>query len=249
MSQGLIIRGIGRNRGEEMDFPELTSGQLVRRYKRFLADVRLSATGELISAHCPNTGAMTGCQPPGGRVWLSFCDSPHRKLNWTWELVETDSGLICVHAALANRLVAEAIEHGFFSSLWPTKAVWCREKPLSARSRADFFVEWKGGIFVEVKAVSLHLDKGEGAFPDSVSARATKHLVELVAARQQGYRVLLIFCVMHTGISRISPAHRIDPVYAGHLQWAIANGLEVYALFNDISTAGIYPRRLVSMQG
>jgi sugar fermentation stimulation protein A len=94
---------------------------------------------------------------------------------------------------------------------------WCREKPLGARSRADFFIDWKQGIFIEVKAVSLHLGEGEGAFPDAVSTRATKHLFELVAARQKGYRVLLIFCVMHTGIRVVSPAQHIDPAYAQHL--------------------------------
>lgn len=232
-----------------MDFPELTSGQLVKRYKRFLADIRLSTTKDVICAHCPNTGAMTGCQPNDARVWLSSHDSPHRKLKWTWELVETDTGLVCVHAALANRLVAEAIEHGFFSSYWPSHAVWHRERPLGPRSRADFFIEWRQGIFIEVKAVSLHLGKGEGAFPDAVSRRATKHLLELVAARQRGFRVMLVFCVMHTGIGRVSPAYRVDPDYAEHLEWAVANGLEVVTLFNDINTGGIYPQRLVSMEG
>jgi sugar fermentation stimulation protein A len=232
-----------------MDFPELTAGVLLRRYQRFLSDVQLSTTDDLVCAHCPNTGAMTGCQPAGARVWLSFHNGPHRKLKWTWELVQTETGLVCIHAALANRLVAEALEQGFFSSLWPTEASWRREQPLGPRSRADFFVDSAQGIFVEVKAVSLHLGEGEGAFPDAVSARAKKHLLELVAARQQGYRALLIFCVMHTGISRVSPARHIDPDYAAHLSWALANGLEAYVLFNDISTRGIYPRRLVSMEG
>ena len=231
-----------------MDFPELAEGRLIKRYKRFIADVRLSATSDLICAHCPNTGAMTGCQPSGGKIWLSFHDVQHRKLKWTWELVETDTGLVCVHAALANRVVAEAIEHGFFAFLWPTEAPWCREKPLGARSRADFFIDWKQGVFIEVKAVSLHLGEGEGAFPDAVSTRATKHLCELVAARQKGYRVLLIFCVMHTGIRVVSPAQHIDPAYAQHLEWAVANGLEIYTLFNDITTSGIYPQRLVGVE-
>ena len=231
-----------------MDFPELAEGRLVKRYKRFIADVRLSATSDLICAHCPNTGAMTGCQPSGGKIWLSFHDVQHRKLKWTWELVETDTGLVCVHAALANRVVAEAIEHGFFAFLWPAEAPWCREKPLGARSRADFFIDWKQGVFIEVKAVSLHLGGGEGVFPDVVSTRATKHLLELVAARQKGYRVLLIFCVMHTGISAVSPAEHIDPAYAQHLEWAVASGLEVFTLFNDITTSGIYPQRLVGVE-
>ncbi len=232
-----------------MDFPALTVGHLVRRYKRFLADVRLSTNGEMVCVHCPNTGAMTGCQPPGGKVWLSSHDGPRRKLPWTWELVETDAGLACIHAALANRVVAEAIERGLFAQFWPARALWHREKPMGARSRADFFVEWNQGVFVEVKAVSLHLGRGEGAFPDAVSTRAKKHLLELVAARQKGYRVLLIFCVMHTAIERVSAAHHIDAAYAESLSWAVANGLEIYVLFNDISTGGIYPRSLVSMAG
>lgn len=221
----------------------------MRRYKRFLADVRLSRQAELVCVHCPNTGAMTGCQPPGGKVWLSFHDNPRRKLQWTWELVQTDTGLACIHAALANRLVAEAIEGELFAEVWPSDAPLHRERPLGARSRADFFVEWNQGIFIEVKAVSLHLGQGEGAFPDAVSARAIKHLVELVAARKKGYRVLLVFCVMHAAIERVSPAHHVDPAYAEHLSWASANGLEIFVLFNDMSTGGIYPRRLVCMEG
>lgn len=231
-----------------MDFAALESGQLVKRYKRFLADVRLAKTGELICAHCPNTGAMTGCQPPGAQVWLSLSDSPRRKLKWTWELVETATGLVCVHAALANTLVGEAIAQGFFSSFWPSHALCYRERSLGPGSRSDFFIEWHQGIFIEVKAVSLHLGEGAGAFPDAVSSRATKHLLDLVAARKKGYRVMLVFCVMHTGISRVSPAHHVDPAYAEHLDWAVENGLEVFTLFNDISTGGIYPQRLVSME-
>jgi len=232
-----------------MEFPELTAGHLVRRYKRFLADVRLANSGDVVCVHCPNTGAMTGCQPVGGRVWLSFHDDPRRKLQWTWELVETDTGLACIHAALANRLVAEAIEREFFAEIWPTDAPLYRERPLGTKSRVDFFVDWNPGIYIEVKSVSLHLGGGEGAFPDAVSARATKHLVDLVAARKKGHRVLLVFCVMHAGIEHVFPAHHVDPAYAEHLSWALAQGLEIYVLFNDMSTGGIYPRRLASMEG
>ena len=224
-----------------MQFTPLTQASLSRRYKRFLADVTLQS-GEEACVHCPNTGAMTGCQASDATVWLSYHDNPRRKLPWTWELVQIEGDLVCIHSARANQVVEEALASGLLSTLARDRANVRREVALGDASRADFFIAEGRGLYLEVKAVTLHLGGGQGAFPDAVSQRATKHLVELQRAIAQGYRAALVFCVLHEGITDVSPAASIDPVYAAELGQAMRAGLEVFSLFNDISTEGIYPR-------
>jgi sugar fermentation stimulation protein A len=228
-------------------FPTLTKGALQSRYKRFLADVELEGEKTVVQAHCPNTGAMTGCQSPNAPVWLSHHANPRRKLPWTWELVQTGAGLACIHSALANRVVEEALLNGLLPDLFSPSEVLCREVPLGQDSRVDFFVPSGEGVYIEVKSVTLHRGQGEGAFPDTVSRRATKHLHELHAALRRGHRSALVFCVMHEGICRVLPAADIDPVYAEQLLDVMACGLEVYVLFNDITTDGIYPRAMTKL--
>ena len=226
-----------------MDFPPLTEGALRRRYKRFLADVVLADGEELVCAHCPNTGAMTGCQPADAAVWLSSHSKPARKLAWTWELVQTETGLACIHAAMANRVVAEAFRRGLFPDLVPSGASLQSEVRLADRSRADFFVDSGSGVYIEVKSVTWHVGGGKGAFPDAVSTRASKHLTELVAAIHKGHRAALVFCVMHEAITNVAPAEQVDPAYTARLAHAMAEGLEVYLLLNEINLRGIYPLR------
>ena len=226
-----------------MDFPPLIKGTLSRRYKRFLADVVLAEGEELVCAHCPNTGAMTGCQPADAAVWLSFHSKPSRKLAWTWELVQTKTGLACIHAVMANRVVGEALREGLFPDLMPSGAPLQSEVRLADRARVDFFVDSGSGVYIEVKSVTWHVGGGRGAFPDAVSTRASKHLTELVAAIHRGHRAALVFCVMHEAITSVAPAEQIDPTYAAHLAQAMAEGLEVYLLFNEINQRGIYPLR------
>lgn len=226
-----------------VDFPTLTRARLVRRYKRFLADVEwLESQGSDV-VHCPNTGAMTGCCDAGAQVWLSYHDNPRRKLSWTWELVETSAGLACIHSARANRVVEEALEKGFFPELLSPGAEIRREPPLGQSARADFFLESNRGVYVEVKAVTLHRGASTGAFPDTTSLRATKHLQELMRMMVQGHRAALIFCILHAGIEEVSAAADIDPEYACQLAVAMDAGLEVFTLLNDISPRGIYPQK------
>ena len=224
-----------------MHFPPLTRASLMRRYKRFLADVLLPGEDAPVCVHCPNTGAMSGCQAAESVVWLSYHDNPKRKLAWTWELVETESGLACIHSARANDVVEEALRLGYFPSFYPAAAELQREVKIAEGSRADFFVEADAGLYIEVKSVTLHCGDGAGAFPDAVSARATKHLGELQAAIARGHRAALVFAVLHAGINRVAPAEDIDPTYAAALQQAMASGVEVYTLLNDITVDGIYP--------
>jgi len=231
-----------------VNFPSLIEGRLKSRYKRFLADVELSDGDEVVCAHCPNTGAMTGCQLDNAPVWLSYHTNPARKLSWTWELVATDTGLACIHSALANQVVEEGLRGGYFPSVaQPGKSIR-REVRLGKGSRMDFFLPSDQGIFLEVKSVTLHLGGGLGAFPDAISLRATKHLQEMQNALHEGYRAVLVFCVMHTAIERVIPATDIDPTYSQQLMNAIEAGLEVYALFNDITLHGIYPQAVIRLE-
>ncbi len=221
-----------------MRFPPLTEGRLLRRYKRFLADVEL-ADGAVITAHCPNTGAMTGCAEPGSRVWLSVSDSAARKYPHTWELVETVDGIACVHSAKANTVVGEA----FASGTIPGFAAYSdirREVKYGAGSRADLLLEGEPGrVFVEVKSVTLCRVGGQGLFPDAVSERGRRHLLELQQACGEGGRSVLFFCVLHSGINAVSAAGDIDPRYRDALAEAMANGVEVLAWGGEVGPAGI----------
>jgi sugar fermentation stimulation protein A len=222
-----------------MTFDQLTQAVLHRRYQRFLADVEL-ADGEMLTVHCPNTGAMTGCADPGSRVWLSISDSPTRKYPHTWELVETGCGMACVHSARANRVVEEAIVDGRIETLAGYTDV-AREVKYGAGSRADLWLSRPGDpdCVIEVKSVTLCRDGGVGVFPDAVSARARKHLEELAALAVAGQRAVIFFCVFHEGIAEVRPALDIDPAYCDALAAATAAGVEAIAWRAGISPQGI----------
>ncbi len=218
-----------------MRFPRaLERGMLLRRYKRFLADVELDS-GETVTAHCPNTGAMTGCAEPGWPVWLSRSDSRTRKYPHTWELVETPAGLACVHSARANEVVRESVEAGRVEALAGYPEVK-REVKYGDGSRADLLLsEGDRCCYVEVKSVTLCLESGIGAFPDAVSARATRHLRELQSVVENGQRAVIFFCVFHSGVARVRAAADIDPDYACALERAMAAGVEAMAWGTAIS--------------
>ena len=216
----------------------LIPGTLQRRYKRFLADVALDS-GEQLTVHCPNTGAMTGCAEPGSRIWLSVSDSKTRKYPHSWELVDTGHGMACIHSARANAVVEEAMENGQIDALSGYESVR-REVKYGKGSRADLLLEGKTArCFVEVKSVTLCLEDGNGAFPDAVSERARKHLRELQAVAESGERAVIFFCVFHEGIERVLPAHEIDPAYCEALAEAQAAGVEAIAWGASISPEGI----------
>ena len=186
-----------------MDFGrELTRGTLLRRYKRFLADVELE-TGETITVHCPNTGAMTGCAEAGRPIWLLLSDSKTRKYPYTWELIDTSNGMACVHSARANKVVREAVELGVVPALAGFSEL-ASEVKYGEGSRADLLLrEGERECYVEVKSVTLCREAGLGAFPDAVSTRASKHLRELTEVARSGQRAVIFFCVFHAGIERV----------------------------------------------
>ena len=212
----------------------LVEGRLQRRYKRFLADVEL-ADGELITAHCPNTGAMTGCAEPGSRVWLSRSDSKTRKYPHTWELVETSRGMACIHSARANKLVREAFANGLIPGFDAYPDIRGEVK-YGQGSRADLLLEGPTGrVFVEVKSVTLCGENGQGLFPDAVSDRGRKHLLELRDVLAPDTRAVMLYCALHTGIERVSAAGEIDVRYRDTLAEVLADGVEVMAWGAEIS--------------
>jgi sugar fermentation stimulation protein A len=221
-----------------MQFDSLLEGRLLRRYKRFLADVELPG-GEVITVHCPNTGAMTGCAEADSRVWLSLSDSKTRKYPHTWELVETSQGMACIHSARANRVVREAFAAGRIPGFGDYPDIRSEVK-YSQGSRVDLLLEGDAGrVFVEVKSVTLCREGGRGAFPDAVSERGRKHLRALQAVRDETTRAVLFFCVFHQGINSVNAAGDIDPRYRDALQQAMAAGVEVLAWRASISPQGI----------
>lgn len=211
-----------------MKLGELTQATLVKRYKRFLADVELPG-GEVITVHCPNTGAMTGCAEPGSRVWLSRSTVKTRKYPHTWELIETGAGMACIHSAKANQVVREAFESGLIPGFEAYPNIRSEVK-YGENSRADLLLEGEScRVFVEVKSVTLLREHGQGAFPDAVSERGRKHLRELQAICDETTRAVMLFCVLHEGIQSVSAAGDIDPRYREALLQAMAGGVEVMA--------------------
>ena len=209
--------------------PALVEGRLIRRYKRFLADVELPG-GEVVVSHCPNPGSMRTCAPERAPVWLSRSDRPGRKLPWTWELVRTDDGaMVCVNTGRANMVVAEALAARAVPELRGWGDVQ-REVRYGDRSRVDFTLS-RGArrCFLEVKSVTLGLGPRLAGFPDSVTARGTRHLEDLMREQRGGQRAVLLFCVNRSGARAVKPADDIDPVYGATLRRAAAAGVEILA--------------------
>jgi sugar fermentation stimulation protein A len=230
--------------------PPLEQGRLLKRYKRFLADIQ-TASGELLTIHCPNTGSMFNCMQEGGRVWFSRSNDPKRKLPGTWELSETPQGrLACVNTGRANALIEEALRAGVISELTGFSDLR-REVPYGEeRSRIDFRLDYPSGpAFVEVKSVTLGFaDSNVAAFPDAVTARGAKHLRELAALARNGVRAVQLYCVNLSGIEAVCPAVEIDPAYAQGLREAVAAGVEVLAYGVEISPLEIRLVRKLQVQ-
>jgi sugar fermentation stimulation protein A len=203
----------------------LIRGTLVQRYKRFLADVRLT-DGSIVTAHCTNTGSMLGCNEPGSIVYLSRCDSPSRKLPYTWELVRVKKIWVGINTLHPNRLVAHAIEGGTIRELRGYDTIR-REVLTRAGTRLDLCLEGNNGCcFVEVKNVTLAID-GVAAFPDAVSERGTKHLRELMRLKRKGHRAAIVFVIQRQDCMTFRPADEIDAQYGRWLRRAAAAGVEV----------------------
>ena len=222
--------------------PPLIEARLIRRYKRFLADVEFPS-GEVSTVLCPNTGSMMGVCTPGSRVWLTYAPSPTRKYAYTWELVEVLPGVLAgINTSRPNALVEEAVRSGVIRELAGYKSVRREVKFGVEGSRIDLLLE--GGrcrkpCYVEVKNVTAAVDGGIALFPDAVSTRATKHLRELMHVVDAGSRAVLLFCVQRGDVGEVRPADAIDAAYGGTLREALCRGVEVLAYRAAVSVQGI----------
>jgi sugar fermentation stimulation protein A len=230
----------------------LLRGTLIQRYKRFLADVRLD-DGTLVTATCPNTGSMMGLKNPGQVVYLSTSDSPTRKYKHTWELVEHDLGkgsaLVGVNTSHPNAIVAEAIAAGKIKPL-AGYATLERERKYGKNSRIDILLSdtAKPLTYVEIKNVHMSRKAGLAEFPDSVTERGAKHLVELTDMVREGHRAVMIFLIQRADVASLSLARDVDPGYGEAFDLAAKGGVEMLALRCKPTTAGIVVDKLVPIK-
>ncbi|ATA20731.1 sugar fermentation stimulation protein A [Gibbsiella quercinecans] len=228
--------------------PPLQPATLIKRYKRFLADV-VTPQGETFTLHCANTGAMTGCATPGDTVWYSTSDNAKRKYAHSWELTHTQQGdWICVNTMRANGLVREAIEQNRIAELSGYSKISGEVKYGSENSRIDLLLQAENRVncYIEVKSVTL-LQHNRGYFPDAVTLRGQKHLRELQNMAADGQRAVLFFAVLHTGITQVAPAHHIDAHYAELLAQVQQSGVEVVCYGADVSPGGLSLRGKVPL--
>jgi len=215
-------------------------GILIKRYKRFLADIELE-DGAIITAHTPNTGAMTGCSTPGSRVWLRDTGNPDRKYPYSWEIVEAKPDvLIGIHTGLSNKLVHEAITNGVITELQNYQQILTEVPYGDEKSRIDLLLRKDDSAdaeqcYVEVKNVTLVKDK-IAYFPDAVTARGSKHLRELIKMVDQGHRAVIFYCVQRNDATEFRPAETIDPLYTETLQQAVQAGVEAMAYIAEVSS-------------
>lgn len=203
-------------------------GRLIRRYKRFLADVELP-DGSVVTAHCPNTGSLKGCKAEGSSVILRDSQNDKRKLRWVFQSIKVGRALVNVDTSLPNAVVYEAIERGKVPQLAGYDSAR-REVKYGANSRIDILLEKAGGArcYVEVKSTTLAEDR-VAYFPDAVTERGRKHLGELAQMVREGHRAVQFFFVSRSDVERFRPADDIDPAYGEALRDAVSAGVEVMA--------------------
>ncbi len=224
-------------------YPALETGILLKRYKRFFADIQLT-TGEVITAHCPNTGPMTGVSTPGSLVKVSYTDSPKRKLPYTWEMIQvndTQPTWVGVNTGLPNRVIKLALERRLFPELASSYREIRYEVPYGKelKSRVDFLLSsaLERPIYLEVKSVTLALPN-VALFPDTVTTRGQKHLLELMALVPQARSVMLYF-INRGDCTQFAPCDSADPMYGKLLRKAVALGVEVLPYRFEITPQGI----------
>lgn len=202
-------------------------GKLLKRYKRFLADIELE-NGDIVTAHCPNSGSMKNLIEDNPFVHISQSDNPKRKLRYTLELIERGDDLVMAHSVKANTVTVEAINEGVISQLADYETIRT-EVPYGTGSRIDILLEnAEQKCYVEVKSVTL-LEGKTLMFPDAVTTRGQKHLQELINVKKDGHRAVIFFAALHTGGDAFSPAYHIDPTYGKMLREAQQEGVEVLA--------------------
>jgi sugar fermentation stimulation protein A len=219
-------------------WPQLTKGTLIRRYKRFMADVELE-NGRIITAHCPNSGRMLGCSEPGRTVFLSQSDNKSRKFPYTWEIIHMPGTLVVVNTLRANQAAKAAIERGLIPELSGYSDMRS-EVRIGEHSRIDLLLEGDHvrPTLVEVKSAT-YAAHGRVMFPDAVTTRGLKHLKELQRSLALGYRCVMFFLVQRMDAHFFTPAVHIDPAYAQGLHMARGKGVEVLVYGTEITHVGM----------
>jgi sugar fermentation stimulation protein A len=219
-------------------WPKLVQGVLIKRYKRFLADIRFQED-EVITAHCPNSGSMRGCSEPGRTVYLSRSDAPKRRYAYTWEMIQMPKSLVCVNTLVANRVVRKAAIDGSIPALSGYRFVRSEVKCFE-NSRLDLLLENStGGLcFVEIKSCT-QVENEIAYFPDAVTTRGRKHLVDLQRQAGLGNRAVIFFLVQRADARLFKPADHIDPAYGNELRAAFQNRVEILSYDVDITLQGI----------
>jgi len=216
----------------------LISGKLIKRYKRFLADIELES-GEIITAHCPNSGSMKSCQTPGWNVKLSYHDKPTRKYKHTWEMVHNGFCWIGINTGIPNQIVEEAIKSDKIEKLKGYSEIK-REVRYGKNSRIDIFLKNdKQTCYTEVKNVTLVEEDGFYSFPDSITERGRKHLYELIDMVNQGHRAVMFYVIQRSDGTTFKPAAHIDPAYAESLKEAHGKGVEILVYQAEVSPGSI----------
>lgn len=230
------------NNNDLIHWPPMVKGILVKRYKRFLADVQLE-NGKIVTAHCANSGRMTSCAQAGQFVYLSIHDNPKRKLKYTWEMIEMPESMVGVNTMVPNRLVAQSIQAGRVAELDGYDSIQ-REVKVGSGSRLDICLHRDSGdcCYVEVKNCTLVTD-GLAQFPDAVTARGRKHLVELQKLAAGGNRCVMFFLIQRMDATVFSPADHIDAEYGRELRRADENGVELLSYDVTINTETIALRQ------
>ena len=225
-----------------MRFPTpLVPARLIRRYKRFLADVVLEDSGEEVVAHCPNPGAMLGLKDDGMRIWVEPNDDPRKKLKYGWRLAELPGGhLAGIDTGVPNKVVGEALHAGAI----PELAAWETVRPevrYAEKSRVDFLLSGAGrqNVYVEVKNVHLRRSDDLAEFPDCVTARGARHLDDLAAMVGERHRAVMLYLVQRSDCHRFDLARDLDPAYGAAFDRARAAGVEMLCFGTEITTAGV----------
>ncbi len=229
-----------------IEWPKLIGGTLIKRYKRFLADVRLK-NGHVVTAHCPNSGSMLECSAPGRPVYLSRHDSSNRRLKYTWEMIEMPSSLVGVNTMVPNRLVRVSVESGKIKELTGFDSIRS-EVRCGQNSRIDLLLERSNRrCFVEIKNCTLVIG-GIAYFPDAPTSRGLKHLVELQNQIRSGNQCVMFYLIQRMDAKLFRPADHIDPAYGKELRRAVTNGVEILAYDVQLNVNGIKLNKTVPIE-
>jgi len=220
-------------------FPELVTGKLLKRYKRFFADIELD-NGQVITAHCANTGPMTGVSEAGSLVAVAYQPSPKRKLDYSWEMICISGTWVGINTALPNKVVSKMLADKLIPELGNYDAVKSEVVFGAESSRVDFLLVYSGHkTFVEVKNTTWSLGS-TAIFPDTVTTRGQKHLRELMAMVDQGYAAVILYFINRQDCDRFRAGVEVDRDYAILLKQAIAKGVQVLPCRFALDLSGIY---------